>query len=188
MQGNKLNGLGVYDYVIREHYDPETGETYEALTSCNNQEMADRCKVKNAKKVVWCIKANADFNSNASTSLRAGIRNGNVNLLDTEFNSEDTIKKISGYKSMSLNEKSSVEMPYIQTSLAINEMINLEHSIVNNKVKLTEKSNMRKDRFSSLQYNYAVMQILANELKPKTVDNEILNMLSIRQPKRMSSF
>ena len=48
-------------------------------------------------------------------------------------------------------------MPYIQTSLLINEMINLEHEINNNKVKLKERSGMRKDRFSSLEYSYWIV-------------------------------
>lgn len=177
------NGLGAYDYIIRDQYNPETGETYKALTSCNNEEMAERCKVKDANKCVWCIKANADFNNNAAIGLRAGIKNGNINILVSEFDAEEIVKKISGYKSMTVTEQSSLILPYVQTSLLINEMINLEHEIVNNKVKIREKSGMRKDRFSSMEYNYAITQILSNELKPKNNVDDILSQLKIRPSK-----
>ncbi|WP_243033887.1 hypothetical protein [Clostridium sp. AF50-3] len=45
-------GLGVYDFIIKNQYDPEYDVTYEALTCCNNEDMADRCKVRNAKKAI----------------------------------------------------------------------------------------------------------------------------------------
>lgn len=179
------NGLGVYDFIIKEQYDASTGETYEAMTSCNNQEMAERCKVKTANKVVWCIKATADFNSNAAQSLRAGIMNGNINLLCGEFEAEDIIKKLPNYAKMSDHEKTEIMLPYVQTSLAINEMINLEYEIVNNKVKLKERSGMRKDRFSSIQYNNAIVQELNTKLKPKNIEQDIRNMFLIRKAHRV---
>lgn len=181
------NGLGVYDTIIKPQYNPETGETYQAMTSCNNSEMAERCKIRNANKVVWCIKATADFNSNVATLLRSGIKNGNINFLTSEFDAEETLKKISGYKSMSTMEQAKLLVPYMQTTLMINEMINLEHEIVNNKVKLKERSGMRKDRYSSLAYNYYVAQELAIKLKPKKQNTtNLADLLPIKTPKRAS--
>jgi hypothetical protein len=179
------NGLGVYDFIIKEQYDASTGETYEAMTSCNNQEMAERCKVKTANKVVWCIKATADFNSNAAQSLRAGIMNGNINLLCGEFEAEDIIKKLPNYAKMSDREKADLMLPYVQTGFAINEMINLEYEIVNNKVRIKERSGMRKDRFSSIQYNNAIVQELNTKLKPKNIEQDIRNMFLIRKAHRV---
>ena len=174
------NGLGVYDYIIKEQYDATNGETYEALTSCNNQDMADRCKVKSAHKVVWCIKASAEFNSNAAFNLRSSIINGSINLLCNEFDAEDIVKKIPSYSKMSDTEKNKLMLPYIQTSLAINEMINLEYEVLNNKVKLKEKTGMRKDRFSSLQYNNYVTQELSAKLKPQSNNSNLLDLLTFR--------
>ena len=39
-------GLGVYDALVRDIVDPDSGEIYPALSCCNNKEMADRCTVK----------------------------------------------------------------------------------------------------------------------------------------------
>ena len=182
------NGLGVYDFITKEQYDTTTGETYSAMCSCNDDNMASRCTVKNANKVVWTIKANADFNSTAATILRAGIKNGNINFLASEFDIEDNIKKTSGYSKMSASEQARLKLPYVQTSLLINEMINLEHEIVNNKVKLKERAGMRKDRFSSLEYNYYITQQLSLKLKPKQDFGNLVTQLTIRPARRLSSF
>lgn len=45
-------GLPLVDLLMRDMYDPETGETYPAVSCCNNQEIASRCSDKNAKKVI----------------------------------------------------------------------------------------------------------------------------------------
>jgi len=182
------NGLGVYDFITKEQYDTTTGETYTAMCSCNDDNMASRCTAKNANKVVWTVKANAEFNSSAATLLRAGIKNGNINFLASEFDIEDSIKKTSGYSKMSASEQARLKLPYVQTSLLINEMINLEHEIVNNRVKLKERAGMRKDRFSSLEYNYYVTQQLALKLKPKQDFGNLVSQLTIRPARRLSSF
>lgn len=162
------SGLGVYDFLIKDQYDPEYGVTYAGLSCCNNEDMAERCKIKNAEKVIWAINANADFNSKAATSLRAGLQNGRINLLVNEFECEDEIKKIRGYSKMNPTEQAMLKLPYVQTSFMINELVNLEYSINGNQVKIKEKSGMRKDRFSSIEYQYYVVQQLGLRLKPNS--------------------
>jgi len=168
------SGLGVYDFVIKDQYDPEYGCTYSALSCCNNEEMADRCKVKGAEKLIWAIKANQDFNSKAATALRAGLQTGKINLLVNEFECEDSVKQVRGYKQMTPTEQASLKAPYIQTSFMVNEMVNLESTILNNVVKLKEKNNMRKDRYSSLMMQYYVVQQLGLKLKPINESTEKL--------------
>ena len=63
-------GLGVYDALARDMVNPDTGELYPALSCCNNAEMASRCTVIGAKKVIWSIKASAQFNSDCAFMLR----------------------------------------------------------------------------------------------------------------------
>lgn len=167
-------GIGVFDYIIKDQYDPEYGCTYAALSCCNNSEMADRCKVKGAEKRIWAIKANQEFNSRAATALRTGLQTGRINLLVNEFECEDAIKQIRGYKQMNPVEQASLKIPYIQTSFMINEMVNLESSINNNVVRLKERPNMRKDRYSSLMMQYYVVQQLGLKLRPNVESTEKL--------------
>ena len=159
-------GIGVYDFVIKDQYDPEYGITYNALSCCNDEIMAERCKIKGAEKVIWSIKGNADFNSKAATALRVALQNGKINLLVNEFECEDNIKKIRGYGKMTPTEQAMLKLPYIQTSLMINELVNLEYSIKGSNVKITEKPGMRKDRFSSLEYLWYVIQQLNIKARP----------------------
>lgn len=164
-------GLGVYDAIIQDMIDPETGELYSALSCYNDKTMAERCKIDNAPKVIWSIKANANFNNEACILLRSGFQKGKINLLVSEFESEEILRdKFKGFNNLSPYEQMQFKMPYIQTTLLVYELISLEHEIKGTNIKITEKSGMRKDRYSSLAYNYWVQCQLEREMlrKPKT--------------------
>jgi hypothetical protein len=146
--------------------------------------MSERCKVKGAHAVVWSIKADATFNSQSATALRTGLQTGRVTLLVNEFEAEDTIKQVRGYKNMTAVEQAMLKIPYVQTSFMVNELVNLEYTIVNNNVRIKEKSGMRKDRYSSLQMQYYVVQQLGLRLRPNVESTEtmILKLLSHIRP------
>ena len=179
------NGLGVYDFIIKNQLDPETGEIYPALSCCNNKDMEERCKVKGANKVVWCIKANQSFNNEMCTMLRAGFKNGKINLLVSEFEAEEILKeKIKGYSKMSLVEQTNKKMPYIQTTLLIYELIKLNSKIEGSNVKIKEQSGERKDRYSSLGYSYMVARQIEVDYKPKNTNFDPSALASLsRKPK-----
>lgn len=182
-------GIGVYDFIIKDQYDSDYGITYNALTCINDQIMADRCKVKNANKVVWSVKANADFNTKAALALRAGFQSGKINLLVSEFDAEELVKKIRGYSKMSSMEQAQIKATYAQTSLMINELINLEHEVKGTNIKIKEKPGMRKDRFSSLEYSWKICQELALKLKPKKQhESNYSSIFKIRAPKKITQF
>ncbi len=149
-------GIGVYDCLAREIVDSETGEIYPALSCCNNAEMASRCAVAGADKVIWSIKASAQFNSDCAFLLREAFRSGRIRLLATEYDAEEYLGEIRGYSSLSPSEKMQMQLPYIQTTLLIDELTKLQHEESGGKIKISEKSGMRKDRYSSLSYNYYV--------------------------------
>lgn len=182
-------GIGVYDFCIKPQYDAEYGVTYDAMTCINDDNMADRCKIRNANKVIWSVKATADYNTKSAIALRAAFQNGSINLLVSEFEAEELVKKIRGYSKMTLKEQSMIKLPYIQTSLMVNELINLEHEIKGTNIKITEKSGMRKDRYSALMMNNRVCQELALKLKPKSSSTtNLASMLPIKTAKRHSYF
>ena len=161
-------GLSVFDMLIQDMVDPTTGELYPALSCCNDKAMAERCKVDNAPKVIWSIKASASFNNEICTLLRSGFQNGKINLLVSEFEAEEILKdKIKGFAKIPVYEQTQYKMPYIQTTLLVYELINLEYEIKGTNVKITEKSGMRKDRYSSLAYNYWVQCQLEREMLRK---------------------
>lgn len=169
---------------MTDRYDPMYGQTYGALSCCNNPEMAERCKVKGAPKVIWSVKASAQNNSAMLLALRSGIQNGYVNLLKSEEVIEPQLPSmINHYKKLTDNMQTQIKLPYIQTTFLINEMINLEHEMSNNLIKVHEKTGMRKDRYSSFEYGYWVIQELSKNLKPKTQDtNKLIEKFVMKKP------
>lgn len=161
-------GLPLVDLLMRDMYDPETGETYPAISCCNNQEIASRCADKNARKVIWAIMGSSQFNSDVAIGLRSGFQQGRIHLLQSEYGCEDQLRKLyKGYDKMSPTERAALQMPYINTGLAVNELVNLGYETVNNVIKVKEKSGCRKDRYSSLSYNYYIAQQVERSMEKK---------------------
>lgn len=162
-------GLGVFDALIKDIVDSETGELYPALSCVNDKVMAERCKVDNAPEVIWSIKASASFNNEACILLRSAFQKGKINLLVSEFEAEEILKdKIKTYSKLPAYEQMQYKMPYIQTTLLVYELISLQHEIKGVNIKIVEKSGMRKDRYSSLAYNYWVQYELERKMLQKS--------------------
>lgn len=157
-------GLGVYDALVRDMVDPETGEVYPALSCCNNPEMAERCTVKGADKVIWAIKGSPALNSECAVLLREGFRSGKIRLLVTEYDADTLLSELKGYNSLTPSEKTSLQLPYIYTTLLIDELVKLQHDESGGRVRIFEKAGMRKDRYSSLSYNYYVATQIESKL------------------------
>ena len=159
-----MSGLGVFDALIKDITDPKTGDVYTALSCCNDEDMAERCKVDNAPKVIWSIKGSASFNTQVCINLRGGFQKKKINLLISEQMVDEILKnKIKNYNKLLVGQKFVYRQPYIETTLLMYELISLEHKVNGANIKLTEKSGMRKDRYSSLAYNYWVQCQLERE-------------------------
>ena len=183
-------GQGVLDYIMADRYDPVYGCQYKAMTTINNDDLAIRCKVRDANKCVYAIKANAKMNNDMCLSLRSAFQNGYINLLINELDMDDKwTKQIKGYTKLSDDMKNRLKAPYYQTTFLIDELINLDHEVSNNLIKVKEKSGMRKDRYSSLEYNYYVVdQIRLQKKKHTSSQEDIKKYFTIRAPKRTTRF
>lgn len=183
-------GLGVYDFITKDQICQENGKRYKAMTCINDKDMAERCKVRDANKVVWSVKANANFNNEICVLLRNGIQNGKINFLIPEQDADSSLKEIyKGYFKMSPTEQAKLKMSYIQTTFAVYELIKLDHEVKNGNIKVKEVEGMRKDRYSSIAYSYWCACQLELKLKPQTQNTQsLINKLPIRQPSHSSSF
>ena len=107
--------------------------------------------------------------------MRNGIQNGKVGLLIDETECEEQIAKyLKKFKTFSDAEKALIKNPYVQTTLTVYELIKLEHEVKGNLVSVREQSGMRKDRYSSMAYNYWCACQLELGLKPKTESTQSL--------------
>ena len=59
-------------------------------------------------------------------------------------------------------------MPYVHTDLLITELTKLEHDESGGKVRIFEKAGMRKDRYSSLAYNFYVATLLEAKITKRS--------------------
>lgn len=158
-------GLGVSDALMADIYDQDRGVTYGALSCCNNDELAKRCLVPDAPKVIWSVQGTQEFNSQCALGLREALKQGSVRLLTSEFAAEDSLGELRGYDNLSTGDALNLKLPYIHTSLLINELIKLEYEVRNNVIRVKEKAGMRKDRYSSLSYNIHVAKIIERDLQ-----------------------
>ena len=183
-------GLGVYDFITKDQICQENGKRYQAMTCINDKDMAERCKVRDANKVVWSVKANANFNNEICVLLRNGIQNGKINFLIPEQDADSSLKETyKGYFKMSPTEQAKLKMSYIQTTFAVYELIKLDHEVKNGNIRVKEVEGMRKDRYSSIAYSYWCACQLELKLKPKTQSTQsLVSKLPIRQGKRFSMF
>ena len=162
-------GAGVADLLLRDIPDPVTGDIYPAISCCNNQDMADRCISKDAKKVIWSIKATSKFNSDIAYLLREGFSSGRVRLLETEIDGESSMNELRGYSSLNPSERTFMSLPYVHTTLLIDELTKLQHEEKDGLVRLYERSGRRKDRYSSLAYNYWVACQVETKLRKRSM-------------------
>lgn len=177
-------GLGVYDALASDISDVESGEIYPALSCCNNPDMAARCTSRNAEKVIWAINGAARFNSDCAVMLREGFKSGKIRLLATEYDGEKALASIKGYNNLHLSDQTELTLPYVNTTLLINELINLQYEDSNGLIRITEKSGMRKDRYSSLSYNYWVAcQLEKNIRKRSSSADSVKDVFMFRAPK-----
>lgn len=160
-------GLGVADALMKEIPDPDAGQIYPALSCYNDKTMAERCTSPKADKVIWSIKANSQFNSDIAFALREAFRSGRVRLLAPDDEADQYLSEVRGYNQLTLVDKALLRESYGQTSLLVNELVQLQHDENGGKVRLFEKSGMRKDRYSSLAYNYYVATQIEAKINKK---------------------
>ena len=146
--------------------------------------MAARCTSRNAEKVIWAINGAARFNSDCAVMLREGFKSGKIRLLATEYDGEKALASIKGYNNLHLSDQTELTLPYVNTTLLINELINLQYEDSNGLIRITEKSGMRKDRYSSLSYNYWVAcQLEKNIRKKSSSADSVKDVFMFRAPK-----
>lgn len=170
-------GLGISDALMGTIFDPETGTTYTPLNCSNNEELAKRCISADAPKVIWSIMGTQEFNSQCALGLREAIKQGQVRLLVSEYDADEILADLKGYEHLTAEEAMTLKLPYIHTSLLINELINLEYESKNNVIRVKERPGMRKDRYSSLSYNIYVAKALERKLIAENSKKTIQNLV-----------
>ena len=161
-------GLPIFDLLVGNPIvDKETGIEYPPLACMNDEEMNERCLYPNNPKVIWSIKAHAQLNSDMAVYLSNAINSKKLRFLVHENDGQDYIVRFSGYDEFSGDLVGKLKAPYVQTSLAIYEMLSLEAEHKDDgKVKVREQSGKRKDRYSAIAMaNYVATELARQNFK-----------------------
>lgn len=168
-------GMGVYDACVTEIYDEQRNELYPAWVVDNQEDigMTSRVISANAVPIIHSVKTSIKEKSYMLNQTKDIFINGDIELPVDSSDGLDYLNKEYNYYKLedTDNLKARLLNSYVQTSVFINEAINLERVIVQGYISAKEKSGRRKDRVMSLVYglNYA-MELEANLNKPNTYD------------------
>lgn len=161
------NGMSIYDQLVKPNFDRERDIEYPPFTSFNDDKMSARAS-KSALPVIYSIKAGGkQFNHNVAMGLKSALNENKIKLLINDIEGKDFLMDKMNYSKKSPEEQLYLLKPFIQTSILINEMVNLEYEIKDGYVRVYETGRNRKDRFSSLAYANYLARILEEEMVKK---------------------
>jgi hypothetical protein len=173
-------GISVLDLLGVITKDSERGLEYPAMTvmphesieDSTYQELYNRTLGVNALPVIYPISATAKLNSIIAVEMRDKLQKKMWGFLVNETEAEDYLikSKPSEFLKNDDPEAHSFFMhPYIQTSLFVNECINLSMQLSAGNIKLVENPGNRKDRYTSVSYaNHYISYLDAELMKQGT--------------------
>lgn len=159
VDGNGL-GTGLIDELMKENYDPKTGETYPAWDTVNTSAEPETTK---AEKCLYDLKAQSDQTRIISNFIDM-IDSGKFRFLETRNGGDYAIKDN--------DDLNSLVMPFVQEELFFQEVGNLK-LIQNGKNLSVEKvvNKFDKDRFSAVAYLlYYIVKVDDSENKNNEFD------------------
>ena len=160
-------GIGIYDICSTETYDEERDITYPAWTVINPEDvkMSNRTISNNAIPVIYSVKTSIREKSQMLLHSRDILSTEAVSLLVDSQEAVEYLNKVYKYYKIDDNDlKVRLLNSYVQTSMFINEAINLEQVVVQGYISVKEKSGRRKDRVMSLVYGLSFALILEEQL------------------------
>lgn len=173
-------GTFIYDELGNITFDEERNTEWPAYIYCkyseNDEDLVGRTSNHSGVPVIYGFKGSAQKNSDAALSMRDTLQRDKIKFLMDSNKAERYLERtVSEYKNSNSPEVHNwYEMPYLETTLMINEVVNLEYSIRDGKVRLVEKSTARKDRYSSLAYMNYFAAILEKDLTDTDSDYDFV--------------
>lgn len=154
VDGNGI-GAGLIDLLVANSTDPDTGEILPGWGVINDE---DR-KYKNMEDedtihdILYIMKANQILNSEMYAYCKNQIVNGRMRFLIDENTAKSKLMEQSQGKKMNAVQRASYLLPYSQTSILRDEMLNLVQENEGQNIILKQSNKkIKKDKFSALIY------------------------------------
>lgn len=177
VDGNGL-GAGLIDELLKESYDPITGEY---LGCWNTMNTDNQPEIRDAEKCLFDMKAQR-FQSKVVADFIDSVESGKLKLLekrqDADFSPKDR-------QNMELKV-----LPYIHTDLLFEEIANLKLKHMTNGALSVEKvvKKVDKDRFSALSYLIFYITEYCSAIKSKRTNNCKAILSMARRPSIVKAY
>ena len=168
-------GVGLVDFMVKSQIDPETGDelppfgveggTYEDAGQEYKKFRTDNM----VRDAMYLVKANAPINTEAHAYVQTQMSSGKIKFLIDEQTAKTKLMSTKVGQNMTPDERNDYLMPFQQTTILKNQMLNLveDNDGVNVILKQNNKS-IPKDKFSSFEYGmYYIKQQEARKRKRK---------------------
>lgn len=154
VDGNGL-GTGLVDFLVVDQIDPDSDEVLYNWGVYNDE---DR-KYKNFEtpdtihNALYIMKANAPLNSEMYAYCQSQIRNGKIKFLIDDNMAKAKLMEQAQGKKMSAEKRAEYLLPYVQTNILKDQMMNLiEETEGNNIILKPSNKKIKHDKFSALIY------------------------------------
>ena len=152
-------GAGFVDFMTKAQNDPETGDILPAFgvadgTSEDVVEQYNKIKGPEVENdAMYLIKANAPINTEAHAYVQVQLSSGKIQLLIDERDAAVKLNDTKVGQNMTPEERNEKLMPFQQTSILKDQMLNLveENEGVNIILK-KNNSKIKSDKFSAFEY------------------------------------
>ena len=179
------NGLGVgfIDFMTKAQIDPETGDELppfgvEGGTFDEVHEQYKKIKGDNIEKdAMYLIKANAPINTEAHAYVQTQLSSGKIKLLIDEREASTKLMSTKVGQNITPEQRAEYLMPFVQTSILKDQMLNLIESNEGVNIILKQNNNsIKKDKFSAFEYGLYYAK-LDEERKRKRKSHSIADMM-----------
>ena len=161
-----LNGLGVGlgDFMVKENID-ENGEVYPPFSFIDNPDY-DKYKTKDSIEVMYSMKSQGIAGA-IHVNCLSQISSGKVKFLIDEMEAKTQLTT-QQKKEMGGGDISMYLIPYLNTTILKDEMLNLKSKPKGKYVELERMNNkIQKDRFSALEYMLWYVKMIEDDFKEK---------------------
>jgi hypothetical protein len=153
-------GIGVYDALTQVTRNDERGIDYEPMTIVDvdyleekaKKDLQDRTLGINPLEVIYPISATAPLNSKIAVAFRTALKSGLWSFLCDQNEAEEFLIKTNKEFLGESSDRAFFLNPYIGTELLIGECVNLDMKLSAGLIKLEERENTYKDRYSAISY------------------------------------
>lgn len=149
-------GLQILYTLQKVLYDEERGIEYPPLRCMNNDEYSKLCPDPNAKSCIYAINATQTLNSEIAIAFRKNLLENKIDfLINYNIAKEEILNENKDYiSSVNVDDQIEFEKPFLETQVMISECAELQYEKMpqTGMIKIYEKGNNRKDRYTSVSY------------------------------------